>query len=84
MLLFQGYRVLVLTRIGRMDRYVQIIREQLAGDELAGVTHADFQTAVIDPKKLEKLTATAFLRMAPDGTGDPNDDANLARNLVIA
>ena len=30
MLLFQGYRVLVLTRIGRMDRYVQIIREQLA------------------------------------------------------
>ena len=78
------YRDYVIRAFNEDKPWNEFIREQLAGDELAGATHADFQTAVIDPKKLEKLTATAFLRMAPDGTGDPNDDANLARNLVIA
>ena len=58
--------------------------EQLAGDELAGVTQADTDQAVVDPKKRDDLIATAFLRMAPDGTGDPVDDARLARNQVIA
>ncbi len=60
------------------------IVEQLAGDELAGATHAETQAAVIDPKRRDDLIATAFLRMAPDGTGDPTDDAKLARNQVIA
>ena len=62
----------------------QFIQEQLAGDELAGATHADFQQAVLDPSKRDQLIATAFLRLAPDGTGDTNDDAKLARNQVIA
>jgi len=60
------------------------IVEQLAGDELAEATHADYQKAILDPAKRDDLIATAFLRMAPDGTGDPVDDANLARNQVIA
>jgi mono/diheme cytochrome c family protein len=60
------------------------ITEQLAGDELAGATQNDTQQAVLDPKKRDELIATAFLRMAPDGTGDAVDDAKLARNQVIA
>jgi hypothetical protein len=78
------YRDYVIRAFNADKPWDEFIREQLAGDELAGATHADYQAAVIDPKKLEQLTATAFLRMAPDGTGDPNDDAKLARNQVIA
>ena len=62
----------------------EFIQEQLAGDELAGATHADFQQAVLDPHRTDQLIATAFLRMAPDGTGDAPDDAKLAKNQVIA
>ncbi|MBU6180826.1 MAG: DUF1549 domain-containing protein, partial [Verrucomicrobia bacterium] len=78
------YRDYVVRSINADKPWDQFIREQLAGDELAGATHADYQAAVNDPKRLEQLTATAFLRMAPDGTGDTNDDAKLARNQVIA
>ena len=60
------------------------IVEQLAGDELAGATQNETQQVVLDPQKRDDLIATAFLRMAPDGTGDPVDDAKLARNQVIA
>lgn len=58
------------------DRF---IREQLAGDELV--------TAPLDnltPRDAELLAATGFLRMAPDGTGGSVDDADLARNEVVA
>lgn len=78
------YRDYVIRSFNEDKPWDVFIREQLAGDELAGATHADYQAAVNDPKRLEQITATAFLRMAPDGTGDPNDDANLARNQVIA
>ena len=33
---------------------------------------------------LDKLIATGFLRMAPDGTGAPGIDQNVARNDVVA
>jgi len=78
------YRDYVVRSVQEDKPWDQFIREQLAGDELAGATHADYQAAVNDPKRLEQITATAFLRMAPDGTGDTNDDAKLARNQVIA
>lgn len=78
------YRDYVVRSVQADKPWDQFIREQLAGDELAGATHTEFQAAVNDPKRLEQITATAFLRMAPDGTGDPNDDAKLARNQVIA
>ncbi len=78
------YRDYVIRAFNEDKPWDEFLREQLAGDELAGATHADYQAAVNDPKKLDQLTATAFLRMAPDGTGDPNDDAKLARNQVIA
>lgn len=62
----------------------EFIQEQLAGDEMAGATHADYQQVVLNPKRTDQLIATAFLRMAPDGTGDGVDDPKLAKNQVIA
>ncbi len=78
------YRDYVIRSLNEDKPWNEFIREQLAGDELAGATHQDFQQAVLDPKRRDQLTATAFMRLAPDGTGDTVDDANLARNQVIA
>lgn len=62
----------------------QFIQEQLAGDELAGLSHGDTKAIITDPSACEKLVATGFLRMAPDGTADNPPDQNLARNQVVA
>ena len=78
------FRDYVIRSINDDKPWSDFIQEQLAGDELAGATHADYQQAVLDPKRTDQLTATAFLRMAPDGTGDSNDDPKLAKNQVIA
>ncbi len=77
------YRDYVIRAMNEDKPWDQFVQEQLAGDELAGATQTDYQAAVLDPKKLDQLTATGFLRMAPDGTGDPVDDPKLARNQVI-
>ena len=42
----------------------ELIREQLAGDEMVKPPYANLAPADVD-----KLVATGFLRMAPDGTG---------------
>ncbi|HEY5315444.1 MAG TPA: PSD1 and planctomycete cytochrome C domain-containing protein, partial [Pirellulales bacterium] len=55
------------------------IREQLAGDELIGGLLKQRT-----PENIEKLVATGFLRMAPDGTGVGSVDQNVARNQVVA
>jgi hypothetical protein len=78
------YRDYVIRSMNEDKPWDQFIQEQIAGDELAGATHGDFQQAVLDPKRTDQLIATAFLRMAPDGTGDTVDDAKLAKNQVIA
>ncbi len=78
------YRDYVIRAMNEDKPWNAFIQEQLAGDELAGATHEKFQDAVLDPVKLDQLTATAFMRLAPDGTGDTLDDAKLARNQVIA
>lgn len=78
------YRDYVIRAMNTDKPWNEFIQEQLAGDELAGATHADFQQAVLDPHRTDQLIATAFLRMAPDGTGDAPDDAKLAKNQVIA
>ncbi|MFN0128894.1 MAG: PSD1 and planctomycete cytochrome C domain-containing protein, partial [Verrucomicrobiales bacterium] len=62
----------------------QFIQEQLAGDELVGLSHGDTRAAVTDPGAREKLVATGFLRLSPDGTADNPPDAKLARNQVVA
>ncbi len=78
------YRDYVIAAFNADKPWNEFIVEQLAGDELAGATQADTQAAVLDPKKRASLTATAFLRMAPDGTGDEVPDVKLARNETIA
>ncbi len=56
----------------------QFVVEQLAGDELLT---PPFENLI--PEQAEKLVATGFLRMAPDGTGVGGVDQNLARNDVM-
>lgn len=58
------------------DRFIQ---EQLAGDEMitSPITSVSAEDA-------ELLTATGFLRTAPDGTAGTVPDANVARNDTIA
>lgn len=57
----------------------QFIIQQLAGDELVPTPGKNLQ-----PRQIELLTATGFLRMAPDGTGSSGVDAVVARNEVVA
>ncbi len=78
------YRDYVIRAFNADKPWNEFIVEQLAGDELAGATHANAAQIAADPAKLDLLIATGFLRMAPDGTGDEIPDQNLARNEVIA
>jgi mono/diheme cytochrome c family protein len=78
------YRDYVIRSLIADKPWNEFIVEQLAGDELAAATHAETQEAVLDEKRREALIATAFLRLAPDGTGDDVPDVKLARNQVIA
>ena len=58
------------------DRFV---REQLAGDEMAGIKQGEWTT-----EQIELLEATGFLRMAVDASGGSVADAEIARNQNIA
>jgi len=78
------YRDYVIEALNADKPWNEFIVEQLAGDELAGVTHENAAAKAADPRVRELLAATGFLRTAPDGTGDENGDANLARNAVVA
>ena len=62
----------------------QFIHEQIAGDELLGTSHAQASQIIHEPGAQAKLTATGFIRMAPDPTGGTVADVNLARNQVMA
>ncbi|HSH94434.1 MAG TPA: PSD1 and planctomycete cytochrome C domain-containing protein, partial [Roseimicrobium sp.] len=73
------YRDYVIRSINADKPLSEFIREQLAGDEIAGPVQKELTT-----RQIELLTATGFLRMAPDGTDESLPDANLARNQVIA
>ncbi len=78
------YRDYVIRAMNADKPWSDFIVEQLAGDELAAANHANAAQVATDPAKLDLLTATGFLRMAPDGTGDEVPDQKLARNEVIA
>jgi mono/diheme cytochrome c family protein len=54
----------------------EFLREQLAGDEMVTQPAKNLR-----PDEVDKLIATGFLRMAPDGTGIDNQE--LARNHVL-
>jgi len=78
------YRDYVVRSFNEDKPWDQFIVEQLAGDELAGVTHVDAsEQANQDARIRELLTATGFLRMGPDGTGSKPMDVALARHQVV-
>jgi mono/diheme cytochrome c family protein len=78
------YRDYVIRSLNADKPWDRFIQEQLAGDELNAVSAANVAAAVLDPSKIDALTATAYLRMGPDGTGDTVADAALAKNQSIA
>ena len=79
-----AYRDYVIRSFNADKPWDQFITEQLAGDELAGVTAKDANSrATADTDVREKLTATGFLRMAPDGSGSSPDDLAIAKNQVM-
>ena len=73
------YRDYVIRSFNADKPYDQFIIEQLAGDELMKPPYDKIGSADID-----KLIATGFLRMAPDGTASKDIDAPVAKNQVIA
>lgn len=71
------YRDYVIRSLNSDKPLDQFIQEQLAGDELVRPPYVN-----LSPADLEKLAATGFLRMVPDGTGEENTPT--VRNQVIA
>ncbi len=57
----------------------EFIREQLAGDEMVPLPYKNLK-----PDQIDKLAATGFLRMAPDGTASGEVEQKVARNHVVA
>ena len=70
------YRDWVIRAIGSDMPFDQFIIWQLAGDELVEPPYKNMTTQEID-----KLTATGYLRMAADGTGQSNNEET--RNQVV-
>jgi len=73
------YRDYVIGSLNQDKSWKDFIIEQLAGDELIPLPYQN-----LSDDAAEKLIATGFLRMGPDGTGDGSADQNVARNDVIA
>jgi hypothetical protein len=69
------YRDYVIRSFNQDKPYDQFVREQLAGDELAGYVHGGDVT----PEMVEPLIATHFLRNAPDGTGESDGNPDEVR-----
>ncbi|MDB5310738.1 MAG: Protein of unknown function (DUF1553)/Protein of unknown function (DUF1549)/Planctomycete [Gemmataceae bacterium] len=72
------YRDYVIRSFNADKPFDQFIREQLAGDEMVKPPYP-----VLAPPDVDKLVATGFLRMAPDGTGAPGADPKVTRNQVV-
>ena len=73
------YRDYVIRSFNSDKPWAEFLVEQLAGDELLTPPYQD-----LTPAEADRLIATGFLRMGPDGTGGSNGDQNVARNQVIA
>lgn len=72
------YRDYVIRSLNADKPYDRFVIEQLAGDELLTPPYVN-----LNAEQIEILTATGFLRMAPDGTGGGVDQP-VARNQVVA
>jgi hypothetical protein len=66
--------------LNRDKPFDQFLREQIAGDEMVHYQ----QAKQVDPEGMEKLVATGFLRMVPDGTYSPANSSIAERINVIA
>ena len=73
------YRDYVIRAFNSDKPFDEFIQEQLAGDEMVPLPYRN-----MTPDAIDKLTATGFLRMAPDGTASGGIDQSVARNQVIA
>lgn len=73
------YRDYVIRSFNDDKPWNEFLVEQIAGDELLTPPYAN-----LSPEQADKLIATGFLRMGPDGTGDGSIDQNVARNETIA
>ena len=73
------YRDYVIRSFNANKPWDQFILEQLAGDELT-----KGPSEKLNPQEVDRLIATGFLRMAPDGTASPGVEQKLASNQNIA
>src|SRR6476661_5800436 len=76
------YRDYVVRSFNADKPYDRFVKEQIAGDELAGYVPGGDVT----PAMVEGLTATHFLRNAPDGTGESDgnpDEVRVDRFTVL-
>lgn len=71
------YRDYVIRSFNADKPWDEFLVEQLAGDELLAPPYEN-----LTPEQADRLIATGFLRMGPDGTSSANTEA--ARNDVIA
>lgn len=65
------YRDYVVRSFNQDKPYDLFVREQLAGDEMAGYEH----NGDVTPEMVDLLTATHFLRNGPDGTSESDGNA---------
>jgi Protein of unknown function (DUF1549)/Protein of unknown function (DUF1553)/Planctomycete cytochrome C len=78
------YRDYVIRSLNADKPFDQFIQEQIAGDEMIAPEIISSGYKNLTPDSIEKLIATGFLRMAPDGTASRSADQKLARNQVMA
>ncbi len=71
------YRDYVIQALNKDKPFDQFVREQLAGDEMVPQPYKNLSADAI-----EKLAATGFLRMSPNGTGEMNDAATQNANIA--
>ena len=74
------YRDYVIRAFNADKPYDRFLTEQIAGDELVDYKHLQ----EVDAPTIEKLTATGFLRLVPDGTYSPANGSIPERMNVIA
>ncbi len=73
------YRDYLIRALNADRPWDELIREQLASDEMLKPPYVNLQ-----PADQDRLIATGFLRLAPDGTSDPGVDPIQARNDTVA
>jgi mono/diheme cytochrome c family protein len=78
------YRDYVIRSLNADKPFDQFIQEQLAGDEMVSPQIITSGYKNLTPEAIERLVATGFLRMAPDGTASRGVDQKQASNQVIA